>query len=103
MYLYFMDEFTNIPVEISVPNNAEEGLTKLVLLMDVVKIAIERKYGIKLLRVRPLRFFNGEKGVVFEYIVKLENGELSAKLITTTSWHTPKDTLIEYYQWERGG
>ena len=94
-----MDEFKEIPVEVMMPENAEEGLSKLVMLTDIAKIVIEREYGTEVLGVKPFRFFQSEHGALFEYLVKVKNGQLSAKLIAGTN---PKEVLAEYYRWERG-
>ena len=98
-WLYFMDEFrtVDIDVDVSKTSTSEEGLKTLVKLRDYVKGVLMEKYNVKPLQIKPYRFYRGDEGVLFEYTVILENGSLSAKLMISKN---PVQLLYEYYNWE---
>ena len=97
-WLYFMDEFKSIDVELEkLPTTSEDGLKTLVKLRSTVRDAIEEKYNVKPIEVKPRNFYKGDNGTLFEYTVKLENGSLSAKLMISEN---PVELLYEYYNWE---
>ena len=94
-YLYFMDEFTELPFDINMNHDIDIS-TLHASLTDIVKKAIA-KYNIKVIDVNPFKVYKGKNGVLFEYTVKFENGSLSAKLMVSNN---PVKLLYEYYDWE---
>ena len=97
-WLYFMDEFKSIDIELDkLPVTSEDGLKILVGLRNTVRDVIEEKYDVKPIEVKPYRFYKGDNGILFEYTVILKNGKLSAKLLIARN---PTELLYEYYNWE---
>jgi len=98
--VYFMDQFKSTDIELErPPENNVEGLEALIRLSSAVKRILREKYGVNPVQIEPFKFYRHNDDVLFEYIVKFEDGFLSAKLMFTDD---PERLLFDYYKWEEG-
>lgn len=93
--LYFMDIFQDLDLD---PANARELIERDPMkLFEKIRINVEKALG-RISDVKVYDVYKSRHGVLVEYLVKGEVGELSARVIVGEN---PYKVLFDYYRYEQ--